>query len=113
MFIQRLLVILVFGPAALFAIYRGGLFYFLPLAIILVLATIEYSQIMQRLGWQVSHWLLIPAVLLQLVAGQWPATSWSRTAGINSQCETRQPRRCIIWLYSIVASTRIIASGKK
>lgn len=76
MFIQRLLVILVFGPAALFAIYRGGLFYFLPLAIILVLATIEYSQIMQRLGWQVSHWLLIPAVLLQLVAGQWPASDY-------------------------------------
>jgi len=76
MFIQRLLVVLVFGPAALFAIYRGGLFYFLPLATILVLATIEYSQIMQRLGWQVSHWLLIPAVLLQLAAGQWLAPDY-------------------------------------
>jgi len=76
MFIQRLLVVLVFGPAALFAIYRGGLFYFLPLATILVLATIEYSQIMQRLGWQVSRWLLIPAVLLQLAAGQWPASNY-------------------------------------
>jgi len=76
MFIQRLLVVLVFGPAALFAIYRGGLFYFLPLAIILVLATIEYSQIMQRLGWQVSSWLLIPAVLVQLAAGQWPASNY-------------------------------------
>lgn len=71
MFIQRLLVVLIFGPLALYAIYRGGLFYFLPLALVIVLAAIEYSQIMQRLGWQVSRWLLVPAVLAQLVAGQW------------------------------------------
>lgn len=71
MFIQRVLVVLVFGPAALFVIYRGGLLYFLPLATIIVLATIEYTQIMQRLGWRVSRWLLVAAVFAQLVAGQW------------------------------------------
>lgn len=71
MFVQRLLVVLLFGPVALYAIYKGGLFYFLPLAVIIVLATIEYSQIMQRLGWQTSRWVLVPAVVAQLVAGQW------------------------------------------
>lgn len=73
MFLHRALVTLVLGPLALYLIYLGGWYYFLPVALILLLATYEYVHLMERLGWRPAAWLLLPAVLGQLVAGQWPA----------------------------------------
>lgn len=72
MFLQRALVTIILGPLALFLVYRGGLVYFLPVAGILLLATIEFAQLMNILGRQMSRWVLIPAVFLQWVVAQWP-----------------------------------------
>lgn len=72
MFIQRALSTFVLGPVALVLIYVGGWFYFVPLLAIVVLATLEYSRIMDRLGWRLPVAILLPAVILQLVAAEWP-----------------------------------------
>ncbi|MFQ5399864.1 MAG: phosphatidate cytidylyltransferase [Anaerolineae bacterium] len=71
MFIKRALITFTLGPLALFLIYKGGLFYFLPITAVMLLATAEYTRLGQALGWHLSNWVLIPAVLLQLIAGQW------------------------------------------
>ena len=72
MFLQRALITFTLGPIALYLIYLGGLFYFVPLAIILLLASLEYSQIVGKIGWQVPPLLLIPLVLVQWFLAQWP-----------------------------------------
>lgn len=72
MFIQRAAVTLTLLPIALYAIYKGDWYYFLPITTIMMVATIEYSRLMERLGWHLPLWILAPAVLLQLVAAQWP-----------------------------------------
>ena len=72
MFAQRALTTVTIGPLALWLIYRGELFYFIPLTLIIVLATLEYVKLMGALGWRLPLWILLPAVLVQLVAGQWP-----------------------------------------
>lgn len=72
MFLHRFLVTVTLGPLALFLIYLGGWFYFLPIAAIILLGTVEYNTMMQRLGWRSSLWLLLPGVAAQLIAGQWP-----------------------------------------
>ncbi len=73
MFLERLAVTLVLGPLALYLVFLGGLFYFLPVTLILLLATVEYRQLLGRLGWQPALWLLMLANLLLFVDGQWPA----------------------------------------
>ena len=72
MFLQRLLVTLTLGPLALYLVYLGGLFYFLPVLLLLLLATVEYCDLLKRLGWQPAVWLLLPANFLFFVDGQWP-----------------------------------------
>lgn len=62
MFRQRFLVSIVLGPLGLYLVYLGGWFYFLPVAGILGLATLEYSRLTQRLNWRVPIWLLLPIV---------------------------------------------------
>lgn len=80
MFLQRAVIALTLGPLALLLVYLGGWFYFLPLALILLLATAEYVSITRRLGWHTSAALLLPAVLLQFVVAQWFAASWTGPA---------------------------------
>lgn len=72
MFLQRALSTFVLGPLAIVLIYLGGWFYFVPLLVVVVLATFEYSRIMGRLGWRLPIAILLPAVVLQLVAAEWP-----------------------------------------
>ncbi|WP_420642774.1 phosphatidate cytidylyltransferase [Candidatus Leptofilum sp.] len=72
MFLQRALITFTLGPIALYLIYLGGWFYFIPLVIILLLATLEYSQIVQKIGWHVPPVLIIPVVLIQWVLAQCP-----------------------------------------
>ncbi|MCI0576401.1 MAG: phosphatidate cytidylyltransferase [Chloroflexi bacterium] len=65
MLLQRALVTFTLGPLVLFLIYLGGWFYFLPLAALLIIATIEYSQLAKKMGWQTPLWLLLPVVVVQ------------------------------------------------
>ena len=72
MFLQRAFISFTLGPLILYLIYLGGFFYFIPLAIILVLASLEYSQIIKKIGWQTPPMLLLPIVGLQWILAQWP-----------------------------------------
>lgn len=80
MFLQRALVALIFGPLALLLIYfgdkLGGLVYFIPFAVLLSLATIEYAHIVQRLGWHISVWVLWPLAATQWALAQWGPQAW-------------------------------------
>ena len=60
--VQRAVIALTLGPLALYLIYLGGYFYFVPLALILLLATYEFTGLTLRIGWLVSVWLMLPAV---------------------------------------------------
>lgn len=68
---QRAVIALTLGPLALYLIYLGGYFYFIPLTLILLLATYEYTQLMRQLGWLPAVWLMLPAVLAVYAAAQW------------------------------------------
>jgi phosphatidate cytidylyltransferase len=70
-FAQRAIITFTLGPLALYFIYLGGFFYAVPLAIVLALAAVEYTQITGKLGWQTSARVLIPLVLLFFVVGWW------------------------------------------
>jgi phosphatidate cytidylyltransferase len=72
-FLKRALVTFTLGPLGLYLVYLGGWFYFLPVAGLLLLGTLEFANITRRLGWRPSLWLLLPAVIGQWVAAQWPA----------------------------------------
>lgn len=72
MFLQRALVTLVLGPLAVLFIFLGGLYYFIPLFLVVGLATVEYATMMAHLGWRLPVAIILPAVLAQLVAAQWP-----------------------------------------
>ena len=65
MFLQRVLVTFILGPLTLFLIYLGGWFYFAAFAALLIVAAVEYSQLVGKLGWHSPLWLIIPAAFLQ------------------------------------------------
>ncbi len=65
MLLKRALVVLVLGPITLLLIYLGGWFYFLAFGGLLIIAAVEYSQMIWNLGWRSPLWLLIPAAFLQ------------------------------------------------
>lgn len=76
--LQRAVIALTLGPLALFLMYLGGLYYFIPLVLILILATIEYAQLTRKLGLLPSMWILVGSSLSFYVAAQWadlPVTS--------------------------------------
>lgn len=70
-FMQRAIMALILGPLALYLTYRGGLFFFIPLALILLLATVEYGQLTQKLGLLPSLWILGASSLAFYAAAQW------------------------------------------
>lgn len=72
MFLQRALITLTLGPLVLYLIYLGSFFYFVPLAVILLLASLEYTQIINKIGWQAPPLLLLPLIGLQWILAQWP-----------------------------------------
>lgn len=77
MFLRRFVTTFTIGPLALWFIYLGGWFYFIPLCLIVGLATVEYATLLGHLGWRLPLWILLPAVVLQLVAAQWPSLQLS------------------------------------
>lgn len=78
MFWQRALVAFALGPLFLYLVYLGGWFYFLPLVILLMIATWEYGELLKRLGWQAAVWLLMPANFLFWIDGQWQMGDWTQ-----------------------------------
>ena len=72
MFIQRALITFTVGPLALYLIYLGGWYYFLPLTAVILLGVHEYAHMIQKIGWQMPVRLLLPIILLSLIEGQWP-----------------------------------------
>ncbi|MDX1664124.1 MAG: phosphatidate cytidylyltransferase [Candidatus Promineifilaceae bacterium] len=71
-FARRAVTTAVVLPLALWLIYMGDWFYFIPIVLIVTLATIEYATLLATLNWKLPLWILLPAVLAQLVAGAWP-----------------------------------------
>jgi phosphatidate cytidylyltransferase len=65
MLLKRALVTFTLGPLVLVLIYFGEWFYFLPFAALLIIAAVEYSQLINKLGWKSPLWILIPAAFLQ------------------------------------------------
>jgi phosphatidate cytidylyltransferase len=77
-FTQRAIIALTLGPLALYLTYLGGLYFFIPLTLILLSATIEYGQLAQKLGLLPSIWILCASSLAFYAAAQWadpPITS--------------------------------------
>jgi phosphatidate cytidylyltransferase len=70
-FAQRALITFTLGPLALLAIYFGGLFYAIPMALVLSIAAVEFSQMGNKMGWKTSAWVLVPLVIPFFLAGWW------------------------------------------
>lgn len=64
MLLRRAAVVFTLGPLTLFLIHRGGWFYFVPVAFLLGVATYEFTQLVNKLGWHTPLWLLLPVSLL-------------------------------------------------
>jgi phosphatidate cytidylyltransferase len=106
-FVQRFLTTFTVGPLALYLIYLGGWFYFIPVTALIILASIEYASLLGNLGWRLPLWLLIPSVLLQLVAAQWPALNLFAPALVVSLFATMI---YALWLYERRVDTVVPAS---
>lgn len=72
MLLQRAIIALTLGPLALFLVYLGGWFFFIPLTAILLLASVEYVHMANKLDWHLSAWVLAPLVFAQFVVAWWP-----------------------------------------
>ncbi len=80
-FAQRAIITFTLGPIALIVIYLGGLFYAIPIALILALAAVEFAQLGRNLGWKISAWVLVPAVFPFFFAGWW--RDWNLLAPVT------------------------------
>mgnify|MGYP006373644243 CR=1 FL=1 len=69
---KRAVIALTLGPLALYFVYLGGWFFFVPITAVLLLATYEFTNMMRQIEVNISLWILFPAVFLLLVGGQWP-----------------------------------------
>ena len=63
-FTQRFIITITLGPLALFLVYLGGLWFAIPIAAILAMATYEFAQMGRNMGWTTSAAILVPLVLL-------------------------------------------------
>lgn len=72
MFLQRAVVTLTLGPLALYLVYLGGWWLFVPVTAVFLVATYEYLHMVENLGWKPARWLLYGAVLAQMAVAQWP-----------------------------------------
>lgn len=70
MFTQRLIVALIVGPVMLTATYFGGWYFFIPVLFLMLVAGVEYANIMRVLDHKLPLWILLPAIALLLV-GAW------------------------------------------
>ncbi|MCL4803014.1 MAG: phosphatidate cytidylyltransferase [Anaerolineae bacterium] len=77
MFTQRLIVTLIVGPVMLIATYFGGWYFFIPVAFLMIVAGIEYANIMRALNHKLPLWILLPAIALLLVGAWQPSLNLS------------------------------------
>ncbi|PIE81662.1 MAG: hypothetical protein CSA11_03160 [Chloroflexi bacterium] len=73
---KRAVIALTLGSLALYLVYLGGWFYFIPITAVLLLATYEFTNMMRKIGVSINLWLLLTAVFLLLLGNQipnWPA----------------------------------------
>lgn len=73
MFTQRLIVALIVGPVMLTATYFGGWYFFIPVLFLMIVAGIEYANIMRVLDHKLPLWILLPAIALLLLGAWQPA----------------------------------------
>jgi len=93
---KRAVIALTLGPLALYFVYLGGWFYFVPITAVLLLATYEFTNMMRQIGANISLWILFPAVFLLLVGGQWPESGISGPATLISLLAIMS---YALWLY--------------
>lgn len=72
MFKTRLLFSLLFAPVMLGLVYVGGWLYLGAIVLLMVIATAEYANLMKHMGWRTPVWLMSTAVVLLLLAAQFP-----------------------------------------
>lgn len=81
---KRAVIALTLGPLALYLVYLGGWFYFVPITAVLLLAAYEFTNMMRKIGVSISLWILLPAVFLLLLSGQRPGWKLSGPATLIS-----------------------------
>lgn len=69
---KRAVIAFTLGPLALYLVYLGGWFFFVPITAVLLIATYEFTNMMRQIGATTSLWILFPAVFIVLAGGQWP-----------------------------------------
>lgn len=69
---KRAVIALTLGPLALYMVYLGGWFFFVPITAVLLIATYEFTNMMRKIGVSINLWILLPAVFLLLLGGQFP-----------------------------------------
>ena len=69
--LNRALVALVVGPVLIVAAYLGGWYFFVPLVLVLLAATSEYTRMITAMRHHAPRALLMPAVGLVLTAMAW------------------------------------------
>jgi phosphatidate cytidylyltransferase len=80
MLTQRIVVALIIGPVLLAAAYLGGWFFFAAVTFLMLMAGIEYANIMKVLEHKLPLWLLLPGIALLLFGAWQPA--WN-IAGVS------------------------------
>jgi len=81
---KRAVIALTLGPIALYLVYLGGWFYFVPITAVLLLATYEFTNMMRKIGVSINLWILLPSVFLLLFGAQFPEWSLTNPATIVS-----------------------------
>ncbi|MBE2221642.1 MAG: phosphatidate cytidylyltransferase [Anaerolineae bacterium] len=69
---KRAVIALTLGPLALYLVYLGGWFFFVPITAVLLIATYEFTNMVRKIGVSINLWILLPAVFLLLLGGQFP-----------------------------------------
>jgi len=64
---ERAIATFTLGPLILFFVYLGGWYYFIAVSVVLVIATFEYANLVEKLNWRTPIWLLLPAVIAQWI----------------------------------------------
>lgn len=70
MLMQRVLVALIVGPVMLTATYLGGWYFFIPVLFLMLVAGVEYANIMRVLDHKLPLWLFLPTIAM-LLLGAW------------------------------------------
>jgi len=76
MLLQRALVTLTLGPLALYLIYLGDWFFFIPVAIFVFIGLRELLRMFEGLNWHVSLPLIAPLIIFQFIAAKFQRVDW-------------------------------------